>query len=107
LQPEVLPQPSQTWQEPEGRIFVPQVMQMGASAARPCSFSTRSADEVTSAGASFSIAELLFASEAAGCSTVGTVAADCAKDSSSESVSASLISSYMPVSSWCSRSAAV
>ena len=48
LQPEVLPQPSQMWQEPAGRILIPQVMHSGASAALPNFASISSAEECTS-----------------------------------------------------------
>ena len=56
LQPLVLPQPSQTWQEPAGRIFVPQVKHIGASDSRPCKVSISSADEWTSTGAGVAVA---------------------------------------------------
>ncbi len=39
----MLPQPSQTWQEPAGRILVPQVMQSGESTAEPVRVSRSSA----------------------------------------------------------------
>ena len=44
LQPEVVPQPSQTKQLPAGRILVPQVMQSGESTAVPVIFSKSSAE---------------------------------------------------------------
>ncbi len=43
LQPLVLPQPSQTWQDPAGRILVPQVMHSGESTAEPVMASNSSA----------------------------------------------------------------
>ena len=52
----MLPQPSQTKQEPAGRIFVPQVKQIGASDAIPTSFSSSSAEECTSTGAGLTAA---------------------------------------------------
>ena len=47
--PDVLPQPSQTKQEPAIRIFTPQVMQSGASDDCPLIFSKSSIEEPTPA----------------------------------------------------------
>src|SRR5664279_444678 len=59
LQPLVLPQPSQTWQEPAGRILVPQVMQSGESTAEPVMASRSSALVWAVAGAGLSEASVV------------------------------------------------
>src|SRR5690606_16512902 len=56
LQPLVLPQPSQTKQDPAGRIFVPQVKHSGESTAVPVICSSSSAEVWASAGAGLAAA---------------------------------------------------
>src|SRR5690349_7314716 len=128
LQPEVLPQPSQTKQDPAGRILVPQVKHIGASAVRPCRASNSSAEECTLAGAALAVAApvtpravpagalppVLAVGLATGVEWFdapdGTDGADRASDSSSSSTPSPCWSSsgrYEPVSSSRARSAAL
>ena len=65
LQPLVLPQPSQTWQEPAGRILVPQVMHRGESTAEPVICSSSSADVWAVAGAGLAVSAWTLAADSA------------------------------------------
>src|SRR5690348_13379875 len=74
LQPLVLPQPSQTWQEPAGRILVPQFMQSGESTAEPVMTSRSSAEVCASAGASLATSSTLTSAAIAVASAAATSA---------------------------------
>jgi len=64
----VLPQPSQTKQDPAGRIFVPQFMHSGASAELPVSDSSNSVELRTPTGASVAVSATI-SSSSTGCAT--------------------------------------
>lgn len=73
LQPLVLPHPSHTWQEPAGRILVPQVMHSGESTAEPVMTSRSSALVWACVGAGFEAAASWLSLETLGVSATFAV----------------------------------